>query len=129
MIGRIYVEHKTLLHTLYTSFGSCGLCIAQPIFTSREIACMDPRDTYGRIHEEDHFWFRRRRFFNVKPHCKAMEANDPSTPTRGRAVFDSRVMIDPIYVKLHITMLHTKYRSFGYCGFREKKYAFPIISL
>ena len=24
------------------------------------------------------------------------------------------------YVKLHITMLHTKYRSFGCCGFREE---------
>ena len=27
-----------------------------------------------------------------------------------------------IYVKLHITMLHTKYRSFGCCGFREEDF-------
>ena len=51
-----------------------------------------------------------------------MEANDP----RGGAIFDPR---GRIYVKLRITMLHTKYRSFGSCGLREDFYLFPIISL
>ena len=38
-------------------------------------------------------------------HCKFMGANDP----QGGATFESRGMIGRIYVKLHITMLHTKY--------------------
>ena len=51
-----------------------------------------------------------------------MGASDP----RGGAIFDPRGMICRIYVKLHITMLHTKYRSFGFCV-SEKK-IFPCIS-
>ena len=35
------------------------------------------------------------------------------------AISDPRGMLGRMYVKLHITMLHTKYRSFGCCGFRE----------
>ena len=59
-------------------------------------------------------------------HCMTMEANDP----RGRATFDPRDMLDRIYVKLHIPMLHAKYRTFRSCGFREKiNSCFPSISL
>ena len=47
------------------------------------------------------------------PHC--MGANDP----QGGAIFDHRGMICRICIKLHITLLHTKHRSFGSCGFRE----------
>ena len=56
-----------------------------------------------------------------------MGAND----TWGGAIFGPRGMIHRIYVKLHITMLHTKYRSFGSCGFGEEDFChvFPIISL
>ena len=35
------------------------------------------------------------------------------------AISDPRGMLARIYVKLYITMLQTKYRSFGCCGFRE----------
>ena len=42
-------------------------------------------------------------------------------------IFDPRGMIPRIYVKLHITMLHTKYRSLSSCGFREDFYMyFPL---
>ena len=67
-----------------------------------------------------------------------MGANDP----RGGAIFDPRSMILRIYVKLHITMLHAKYRSFGFVvseifipniealgwWFQRFFYVFPIIS-
>ena len=39
-------------------------------------------------------------------------------------------MLGRIYVKLHITMPHTKYRSFGCYGFREEDFScFPIVCL
>ena len=42
--------------------------------------------------------------FLMFSHCKSMGANDPW----GGAIFDPRGMIRRIYVKLHISMLHTK---------------------
>ena len=50
------------------------------------------------------------------------------TPRVG-AIFDSRGIISRIYVKLQITMLHTKYGSFGSCSFREDKFSmyFPLL--
>ena len=36
--------------------------------------------------------------------------------TRGKT---PRGMIDRIYLEFHLTLLHTKYRSFRPCGFRE----------
>ena len=79
---------------------------------------MDSRGTVGRIYKEDHFkfwafWFQRRRSFLCLFHCKSMGANDPW----GGAISDPRGMLGRIHVKLHITMLHTKYRSFGCCSF------------
>ena len=50
-------------------------------------------------------------------HCKYMGANDPQD-----AIFDPRGMIGRIYVEHHITLLHTLYTSFGYCGFREEDF-------
>ena len=46
----------------------------------------------------------------------------------GGAISDTRSMLGRIYVKLHITMLHTKYKSFGCCGFREEDFFmyFPL---
>ena len=35
---------------------------------------------------------------------------------------DPRGMLGRIYVNLHITTLHTKYRSVGCCGFREEDF-------
>ena len=45
----------------------------------------------------------------------SMGANDP----RGGAIFDSKGMIGRIYKEDHYTMLHTKYKSLGPCGFGE----------
>ena len=47
-----------------------------------------------------------------------MGANDP----RGGAIFDPRGMIGRIYIKYHLTLLHTKYESFGPCGFGEEDF-------
>ena len=58
--------------------------------------------------------------------CKSKGAIDPHP--RGGAISDPRGMVDRIYVKLYITMLHTKYRSFGCYGFREEDFFmyFPL---
>ena len=51
-------------------------------------------------------------------HCKYMYigANDP----RGGAIFDPRGMIGRIYKGNYYTLLSTKYKSSGLCGFREE---------
>ena len=38
---------------------------------------------------------------------------------RSVANLDPRGMIGRIFVEYHLTLLHTKYTSFGPCGFRE----------
>ena len=45
---------------------------------------------------------------------KSMGANDP--------LFDPRGMIGRIYIEDHYTLLHTKYESFGPCGFGEEDF-------
>ena len=59
-------------------------------------------------------------FFLCFSHCKYMEANDP----RGGAIFDPRGMIGRIYIEGPYTFLHTKYESFGPCGFGEENFMF-----
>ena len=63
-------------------------------------------------------------FFLCFSNCKSMRAIDPP----GWVIFDPRGVIRRIYVKVQITMLHTKYRSFGCCGFREEDFFmyFPL---
>ena len=46
------------------------------------------------------------------------ELNSDDDP-RVVANLDPRSMIGRIYVEYHLTLLHTKYTSFGPCGFRE----------
>ena len=43
------------------------------------------------------------------------------------SIFDPRGMICRIYTEDHYTLLHTKYESFGPCGFGEEDffYVFP----
>ena len=55
-------------------------------------------------------------FFLCFSHCKSMGANNP----RGGAILDPRGMIGRIYKEDHYTLLHTKYESFGPCGFGEE---------
>ena len=54
-----------------------------------------------------------------------MGANEP----KGVANLDPRGMIGRIYVRDHLTLLHTKYLSSGPYGFREKDFFLSIISL
>ena len=92
---------------------------------------MDPRSSVGRIYKEDHYTllltkyessgpcgFGEEDFFYVFSHCKSMGANDP----RGGAIFDPRGTIGRIYIEDHYTLLHTKYESFGPCGFGEEDF-------
>ena len=69
-----------------------------------------------------------KKIFLCFPNCKSKGAIDQPPPPRGGAISDPRGMLGRIYVKLHIYMLHTKYRSFGCCGFREEDFFmyFPL---
>ena len=91
---------------------------------------MDPRGMVGRIYKEDHYTLLHTKYESSEPcgfreedflffsHCKSMGANDP----RGGAIFDPRGMIGRIYKEDHYTLLHTKYESFGSCGFGEEDF-------
>ena len=57
-------------------------------------------------------------------HCKSMGANDP----RSGAIFDPRGMISRIYIEDHYTLLHTKYDSFGPCGFGVEDFFFMFFT-
>ena len=59
-----------------------------------------------------------KKIFLCFSHCKSMGANDP----RGGAIFDPRGMIGRIYIEDHYILLHTKYESFGPCGFGEEDF-------
>ena len=50
----------------------------------------------------------------------SMGANDP----RGGAIFDSRGMVGRICKEDHYTLLHTKYKSSGPCGFGEEDFLY-----
>ena len=52
-----------------------------------------------------------------------MAANDP----RGGAIFDPRSIIGRIYIENHYTLLHTKYESFGPCGFGEEDFFYVFL--
>ena len=58
-------------------------------------------------------------------HCKSMGASDP----RDGAIFDPRVMVSRNFKEDYYILLHTKYESSGPCGFGEKDFFFPIVSL
>ena len=88
---------------------------------------MNPRGTVGRIYKEDHYTLLRTKYESSGPcgfgeedffmfsNCKSMGDNDP----RGRAIFDPRGTVGRIYTEDHYTLLHTKYKSSGPCGFKE----------
>ena len=59
-----------------------------------------------------------KKIFSCFFHCESMGANDPW----GGAIFDPRDMIGKIYIEDHYTLLHTKYESFGPCGFGEEDF-------
>ena len=86
MVGRIYKEDYTLLHTKYESSGPCGFgdFFVFPI-TPRGGARMDPRGMVGRIYKEDHYTLLHTKYESSRPcgfgdfflcfsHCKSMGA-------------------------------------------------------
>ena len=95
---------------------------------------MDPRGTVGRIYKEDHYTLLHTKYESSGPcdfgeedffmfsHCKSMGANDPQSG----AIFDPKV--SRIYKEDYYTLLHTKYKSSGSCGFGEEDffYVFPM---
>ena len=97
---------------------------------------MDPRGTVGSIYKGEYYTLVHTTYESSGPYgfgedffmffsnCKSKGAIDPW----GGAISDPRGMLGKIYVKLHITMLHTKYRSVGCCGFREEGFFmyFPL---
>ena len=131
----------TLLHNKYTSFVSCGcreedffmyfhdimvdndMPGAWPVWTPGALlAGFMKRSTINcstqNMKALGHVVSKKILFY-VFPIVSLWELLIP----RCGSIFDPRGMIGRIYVKLQITMLHTKYRSFGTCSFRED---FPL---
>ena len=127
-----------LLRTKYTSFAFCGFR-EEDFFMFFSIISLwqimtSPGMGMGLYGLQGHGWqdlkrgplytkyessghlVSEKKMFLCLSHCKSMGANDP----RGGDIFYPRGMIRRIYVMVHITMLHTKYRSVGSCGFREE---------
>ena len=63
-------------------------------------------------------------FFNVFPIIRLWRPMNP----RGVANLDPRGMIGRIYEGYHLMLLHTKYKGFRPCGFREEDFFifFPL---
>ena len=49
-------------------------------------------------------------------------------PRGGGGIFDPRGMVGRIYKEDYYTLLHTKYESFGPCGFGEEDFFFVCFS-
>ena len=91
---------------------------------------MNPRGTVGRIYKEDHYTLLLTKYESSGP-CGFGEEDffcfpivslwQLMTPWGG-AIFDPRGMIGRIYTEDHYTLLHTKYESFGPCGFGEEDF-------
>ena len=135
-VGRIYKEeHYTLLQTKYESSGPCGFGEEDFFYvfpmTPRGGAHMDPRGTVGRIYKEDHYTLLLTKYESSGP-CGFGEdffyvftiVSLWELMTPGGAFFDPRGMIGRIYIEDHYTLLHTKYESFGPCGFGEDFFMF-----
>ena len=59
------------------------------------------------------YGFGEEDFFYVFPIVSLIVSLRELLTPRGGAIYDPRGMLGRIYVNLHITMLHTKYRSLG----------------
>ena len=97
---------------------------------------MDPRGTVGSIYKGEYYILVHTTYESSGPYGFGEEdfyvfpivsLRELLTP-RGGAISDPRGMLGRIYVKLHIPVLHTKYRSFGCCGFTEEDFFmyFPL---
>ena len=129
MVGRIYKEdHYTLLHKYERSW-PCGfgeedffLCFSHdapgacPVWTQAvRLAGFIKRTTIQCYTQNRNALVvvSEKKIFLCFSHCKSMGANDP----RSRAIYDPRGMVGRIYKEDHYTLLHTKYKSSGPCGF------------
>ena len=115
---------------------SAGIPVGSQIFSYREIMEFewDPSGIPSGSHWESHIFLplgsRRNPTWDstgipagFPPRFslgKSMGANDPW----GGAIFDPRGMIGRIYIENHYTLLHTKYESFGPCGFGKEDFFF-----
>ena len=90
---------------------------------------MDPRGTVASIYKEDHYTLLQTKYESSGP-CGFGEedflcfTHDPPPPLRGGARMDPRGMVGRIYKEDHYTLLHTKYESYGPCGFGEDSLKF-----
>ena len=88
---------------------------------------MDPRGTVGRINKEDHYTLLQTKYESSGP-CGFGKEDFfyvlPMTPPPPRvgACMDLRGRIWQDYNEDHYTLLHTKYESFGSCGYREEDF-------
>ena len=88
---------------------------------------MDPRGTVGWIDKEDHYTLLQIKYESSGP-CGFGEDFFfyvlPMTPPppRGGACMDPRGKVGRISKEDHYTLLHTKYESFGSCGFGEEDF-------
>ena len=94
---------------------------------------MVPRGTVGRIYKEDYYTLLQTKYESLGP-CGFGEedffmffTHDPPPPRDG-ARMDPRGTVGRIYKEDHYTLLHTKYESFGSCGFGEEDFLkfFPM---
>ena len=108
MIKRIYKEdHYTLLHTKYESSGPCDF---GEEFTHDSPVTQNVK-ALGLVVSE-------RKVVLCFSHCMSIVDYDPL----GWAIFDSMGMVGRIYKEDHYTLLHTKYKSSGPCGFGEEDF-------
>ena len=136
MIRSIYVKLQiTMLHNKYRNFGSCS-------FREEDFYMYFPFSHYKTMADDDAPWagpvwitatqlagFIKR----TTVHCytqnmkalglvvseKIFVCFSPRRP-RGGACMDPRGTVGRIYKEDHYTLLHTKYESFGPCGFGEE---------
>ena len=128
-VGRIYKEdHYILIQTKYESSGPCGfgeedffLCFshdtprAGPVWTpGARLAGFIKRTTinyYKQNMKALGLVVSEKIFFYVLP-----------MTSRGGACMDPRGTVGRIYKENYYTLLHTKYESFGSCGFGEEDF-------
>ena len=89
---------------------------------------MDPRETVGIIYKGEHYTLEDTTYESSVPYDFGEEDFFMFFSCRppGGARMDPRGMVGRIYSRIykedHYTLLHTKYESFGPCGFREEDF-------
>ena len=97
---------------------------------------MDPRGTVGSIYKGEYYTLVHTTYESSGPYGFREEDSFmffPMTPPRGGACMDPRGTVgricSRIYKEDHFTLLHTKYESFGPCGFGEEDSCFKFFPM